>query len=120
MVLELGPAAATVRRILEETKLNPAEIAAVGIDGISSTPVCLGGGGEVLAPALIWLDRRAIRESTELESRGGEELQRIAANRSDPSNFGSKLIWIRDCYSISARNIFSSGRSFIGYIIRYI
>jgi sugar (pentulose or hexulose) kinase len=88
--------ARTAHQILGVTKIKAAEIAAVGIDAISSTPVCLGAEGEVLAPAPIWLDRRAIRQSRDLDSRAHDELQHIAANRSDPSNFGPKLMWFRE------------------------
>jgi sugar (pentulose or hexulose) kinase len=92
----LAQFAGTTRESLRRAEIDPGDVAVVGIDAISSTPVCLDGDGSVLAPSPIWLDRRATRQSLALASRAGAELERIGGNRSDPSNFGTKLIWFRD------------------------
>ena len=80
-------------QLLEKSGTDPMRIAAIGIDGMSSLALPLDGTGRPLAPAMIWLDRRAKREADQMASL--EELIPITGNRSDPSNFAPKVMWIR-------------------------
>lgn len=86
-----------VHDILDQAQLPPDAIAGIGIDGMSSLMLPVDRHGKALCPGLIWLDRRAQAQS-DFISRHHEALQLgISGNRSDPSNFGSKAMWLRDC-----------------------
>jgi len=75
--------------------ISATSIAAVGIDGMSSLALPVDRKGNALRPAMIWLDRRATREAR-LDERAEAEQVAINGNRSDPSNFAPKVMWIRD------------------------
>jgi sugar (pentulose or hexulose) kinase len=88
--------AQAVREILDATAISPTTIAAIAIDGMSSLALPVDGTGRALRPAMIWLDRRAQEESERIR-RAHETLQiSINGNRSDPSNFAPKVMWLRD------------------------
>jgi len=85
-----------VADILARTGLRSDAIAGIGIDGMSSLMLPVDGRGRPLAPALIWLDRRAQAESDKVTREYGALQLAIGGNRSDPSNFGPKAMWLRD------------------------
>ncbi len=84
------------RQVLEAARARPADVAAAGIDGMSSLALPVDGRGAPLRPAMIWLDRRAVAEAEIGRSRHEPRLLAIAGNRSDPSCFAPKVAWIRD------------------------
>ncbi len=84
-----------VRQVLEAARARPGDVAAMGIDGMSSLALPVDRQGIPLRPAMLWLDRRATAEAR-LGSGERERLLAIAANRSDPSCFAPKVAWIRD------------------------
>jgi sugar (pentulose or hexulose) kinase len=88
--------AAAVCEVLGRARLAPDAIAGIGIDGMSSLMLPVSATGEPLAPALIWLDRRAQAEADLITRHHGGLQQAIGGNRSDASNFGPKAMWLRD------------------------
>ncbi len=84
------------REVLEAAHAAPRDIAAVGIDGMSSLALPVDGRGVPLRPAMIWLDRRATAEASSGRSSHERQLLAVAGNRSDPSCFAPKVAWIRD------------------------
>lgn len=84
------------REVLEAARARPGDVAAVGIDGMSSLALPVDGQGVPLRPAMIWLDRRATAEARFGRAGDQQRLLAIAANRSDPSCFAPKVAWIRD------------------------
>jgi sugar (pentulose or hexulose) kinase len=86
---------AVTGEILGASGVRCAEIAAVGIDGMSSLALPVDADGIPLRPALIWLDRRAREQADHGRSRLEGRLLGINGNRSDPSCFAPKAAWIR-------------------------
>ena len=86
----------TCREILDKSGVNPADIIGVGVDSMSSMALPVDQQGNPLHNGLIWLDRRAWKESAWIKDTY-EELQiSINSNRSDPSNFAPKILWIKN------------------------
>jgi sugar (pentulose or hexulose) kinase len=84
------------REVLELAKVAPGEVAAVGVDGMSSLALPVDREGRPLRQAMIWLDRRATAEADTIR-RSHEDLQlSVNGNRCDPSFFAPKMMWIRD------------------------
>ncbi len=72
------------------------EIAAIGVDAVGWTLIPVDQAGDPLAPAMIWLDRRAGEEAAWLQ--GLPEAGRLvdlAANPLDPAYITPKLVWLR-------------------------
>ncbi|MCM5559239.1 FGGY-family carbohydrate kinase [Pleomorphomonas sp. JP5] len=85
-----------VAGILSQTHLHPEAISGIGVDGMSSLMLPVDREGNALSNGLIWLDRRAQEQSDLVNRQYGNALLSISGNRSDPSNFGSKAMWLRD------------------------
>lgn len=84
------------RAVLEAAGARKTDVAAVGIDGMSSTVLPVDAAGSPLRPAMIWLDRRAQAEAERGRTHHGAALLAIGGNRSDASSFAPKVAWIRD------------------------
>ena len=88
--------AAACRILLERSGIEPQDIAAIGIDAMSTTLVAVDREGRPLRPAMIWLDRRGDRQCARLQEKAGDKLITLGGNRADPSFFAAKAMWIRD------------------------
>jgi sugar (pentulose or hexulose) kinase len=87
---------AAVRSLLDQAAVPATSIAAVGVAGMSSLALPVAADGTPLRRAMIWLDRRSSAESAWIEREHGDRQVAINGNRSDPSNFAPKVMWIRD------------------------
>jgi xylulokinase len=89
---------ATIKGVVEESKVDPEEIAGAAISSL------YGGSGipvdkemKPLRPCLIWADRRATDECKQLrESPGVEELFKVTGNVIDPYYGYTKMLWIKN------------------------
>ena len=86
----------TTNKVLRESNINPNQIAVVGIDAFSTTVVPVDDNGCPLRPAIIWLDRRATKQASLVESKLGSEIWDITGNISDAGNVAPKILWIKD------------------------
>ncbi len=87
---------AAVRRVIEESGVDPASIAAVGLTGQMHGLVVTDGMGDVLRPAILWNDQRASAECDEMrETLGLKRLVRITGNDAFPGFTAPKLLWVR-------------------------
>lgn len=88
---------ATIRDVLSQAHLKPADIAGVGLSGQMHGSVFLDAGGHVIRPALLWNDQRTIAECAEIETRAGgrEALIRLVANPALTGFTAPKLLWLR-------------------------
>lgn len=85
-----------IRRVLAETRTDPAEIAAVGLDGQMHGLTLLDAAGEVLHPALLWNDQRTGAECDEIrELVGRERLIALTGNDALTGMTAPKILWIR-------------------------
>jgi xylulokinase len=111
-------ACATVRAVLNESKIDPAAVAGVGVDGLGWSPVLVDEHDTPVFPSLIWLDRQSDAEARALQaSPDAAYLVDLVANPLDPAYITSKLIWLRkrepDLYR-RVRMIYTSS----GFIVR--
>lgn len=102
-----------VAEILGQAKITADAIAGIGIDGMSSLMLPVSASGDALSTGLIWLDRRAQAQSDLMAREHGDLLGAVTGNKSNPSNFGPKAMWLRDThpdlYRESARLMHCNG-----------
>jgi len=90
-------AAAVVRELLAGAGLTGREVSALNlacqVDGV----VPVDAAGAALAPAIVWLDRRAERQTEALLERvGGGRLFEITGLRPDSSHMAPKILWLEE------------------------
>ena len=86
----------TTRAVLALSRVHPSDIAGIGVDGLGWTLIAVDQNGDPLAPAMIWLDRRAQSETDWLN--GLPESARFVeldANPIDPAYITPKLLWLK-------------------------
>jgi len=82
------------KTLMAKANITPNEIAGIGISGLSPVIVPIDRAGNVIRPALIYSDRRAVNESKMVtEKLGLEQVIKITGNIPDPYFGGYKLIW---------------------------
>ena len=89
-------ACSTIREVLDRSGVDAHDVAAVAVDGIGWTLLPVDNAGNPLAPAMIWLDRRAEEEAAwlrQLDATAG--LINMAANPIDPAYITPKLFWLK-------------------------
>lgn len=84
-----------IHSLLESSKIAASAIEAVSVCGMSSLALPVDASGQPLGPGLIWLDRRAQEESDFIRENHESRQRAISGNRSDPSNFAPKVMWIK-------------------------
>ena len=60
-------------RLLSDEKVSPGDIGAIGVDGVSWTPVLLDEKGGAMCDSPLWYDTQSFRQCDELRERVGEE-----------------------------------------------
>jgi xylulokinase len=85
-----------VRRACASVADGRDRIAGLAVSAQAPTLIALDKTGQPLRPAMIWMDRRAEAEATELaELVGTDEVFRISGNRPDAYYVASKLRWFQ-------------------------
>jgi len=107
----------TIQSVLLQSKVAPADIAGIGVDGVGWTLIPVDRAGNPLQPAMIWLDRRAEQETRWLRSLPeADELINLDANPLDAAYITPKLLWLKKNYPDS----FNSAHKFLeatGFIV---
>ena len=89
-------AARMIRAILKHNRIERGAIRAVAVTGQMHGPVLLDSKARLLGNCIIWQDRRAKKETDEINSRVSEKtLYRVSGYRLNPHMTGPKLLWIR-------------------------
>lgn len=88
----------TMNSALKSARVDPKHIAGVCISGLySGSGVPVDNRLEPLRPCIIWMDRRATEETTQVEQRFGEDgIFGITGNVVDPYYGFAKMLWIRE------------------------
>ena len=87
----------SIRQVLTETQVEPAEIKGVGMTGQMHGLVLLDADGEVLRPALLWNDQRTGAECDQIrELVGRERFIRITGNDALTGFTAPKILWVRN------------------------
>ena len=86
-----------IHDVLARSRIDPRQVRAVALDGISWTLLAVDDAARPLYPALIWLDRRAEEEAARLRALpSANRLVDLSANPLDPAYITPKLAWLRD------------------------
>jgi len=77
--------------------VDDVDIVAIGIDGLyGGSGIPVDASGQVIGPALIWMDRRATKETEEVKKLiSKSELISVTANGADPYYGYTKLMWLK-------------------------
>lgn len=88
----------TIRAVIKQARLKPAEVKAIGLSGQMHGSVFLDKAGKVLRPALLWNDGRTSAECQEITDKAGgrEELIRMVANPALTGFTAPKILWLRN------------------------
>ncbi|HEY9776986.1 MAG TPA: xylulokinase [Planktothrix sp.] len=88
---------ATVRKVMNEAGLKPAEIKAIGLSGQMHGAVFLDRHGKVIRPAILWNDQRTTAECNEIEDRAGgrSNLLKMVASPALTGFTAPKILWLR-------------------------
>ncbi len=87
----------SIRAALDQSGIDPAEVAAVGVSGQMHGLVLLDEDGEVLRPAILWNDQRTGKQCDDMRLwLGKENLVRITGNDALTGFTAPKILWVRD------------------------
>lgn len=85
-----------IKEIMARGKVNPQEIAGIGVDGQSWSAIAMDKNGEVLCNTPIWMDTRAEQICRELRQEiSEEELFSLCGNPLKPSYTTPKILWYK-------------------------
>jgi xylulokinase len=100
----------TIQQVMAESSVQPHEIAGIGIDAVGWTLIPVDEAVNPLAPAMIWLDRRAVDETVWLNSLPeAARLVNLVANPIDEAYITPKLVWLKQ----NRPGIFASAHQFL-------
>lgn len=88
----------TIKSVVEKANVDRKKIKAIGISGLyGGSGIPLDDSMNPVRPCLIWMDRRATKETDwVLEHIGEQKLQEITANGVDPYYGFTKMLWIKN------------------------
>ncbi len=88
----------TVRAVVKQAKLKPADVAAIGLSGQMHGAVFLDRQNKVIRPAILWNDQRTAAECEEIERRvgGRKRLIKMVANPALTGFTAPKILWLRN------------------------
>ena len=86
----------TIRTVLAQSEIDPANVAGIGLSGQMHGLVMLDETGNVLRRSIIWCDGRTTAECGEItEAVGAERLIELTANPALPGFTAGKILWVR-------------------------
>ena len=87
----------SIRQVLAQTQVQPADIKGVGLTGQMHGLVLLDTAGEVLRPAILWNDQRTGAECDQIRARvGRERFIQITGNDALTGFTAPKILWVRN------------------------
>ncbi|MBS7648510.1 xylulokinase [Candidatus Bathyarchaeota archaeon] len=87
----------SIKEALKKSNIEPSEISAIGLSGQMHGTVLIGRNGEPLRRAIIWSDKRSIKQCNEIyEKVGREKVLEITSNPIMPGFMGPTLLWIKE------------------------
>jgi len=86
-----------VKSIIQKAKINPEEIAGIGVSGLTPDAIPVDKSGNALRNCIIYMDRRATAECDWCAKEIGEDaIFNVAANIIDPYYAGYKCMWVKN------------------------
>ncbi|MDW8084512.1 MAG: FGGY-family carbohydrate kinase [Candidatus Caldarchaeum sp.] len=84
-----------VRKLIAESGVSPGKIVAVGVSSLSPDACPVDENGNPVRPALIYMDRRSVKECQMVREILGEDyVVKLTGNAVDPYFAGYKMLWI--------------------------
>jgi xylulokinase len=88
---------ASIRAVLAQAGVDPAEVKGVGLTGQMHGLVLLDAAGKVLRPAILWNDQRTGAECDEIRARlGKDRFIRITGNDALAGFTAPKILWVKN------------------------
>jgi len=85
----------SIRKSLQESRVDPRSIRGIGLDGTSCTVVFLDAKGRPVRDAVIWMDIRAAREAEEVAATGEPALDYVGHGNVSAEWFPCKTAWVK-------------------------
>ncbi len=89
-------AAAVTGEVLAHAGAHPAAVAGIGVSGQGCAVTLLGGSGEVLRPAIIWMDSRGEPQSERLRRTCAADILELNGKSPAPYNADPTLMWLHE------------------------
>jgi xylulokinase len=88
----------TVRAVVKQARLKPADVRAIGLSGQMHGSVFLDRQNRIVRRALLWNDQRTAAECEEIENRAGgrKKLISMVANPALTGFTAPKILWLRN------------------------
>ncbi len=87
----------STRHLLTESRVSPAQVAAVSFSGHMQGALVVDSNGTPLRPAIIWADQRATTEADFItQSCGSDNVYRLTGNRVSAAYTAAKVLWIKN------------------------
>jgi xylulokinase len=87
----------SIRAVLQQTSIDPAQVGGVGLTGQMHGLVLLDKDGQVLRPAILWNDQRTQAQCDEIHQRiGREKFIQITGNVALTGFTAPKILWVKE------------------------
>jgi xylulokinase len=81
------------RQLIAEARIDPKEIAGVGVSGLTPDIIPVDREGNQVRPCIIYMDRRAMEECDIAMNKFGGKVFEVSGNIADPYFAGYKAMW---------------------------
>ena len=86
-----------INEVLSKGNINPKDIAGIGVDGQSWAALPVDKNGTPLHNAMIWMDRRASKQSQKtLDKIGFDRIFEVSGNSFDATYTTPKILWLKE------------------------
>lgn len=86
-----------IRQALASVPDSAEQVGGVAVSAQAPTLIALDRSGQPVRPAMIWMDRRAEAEVSQInEQLGAENVYRVTGNRTDAFYVAPKLLWLKN------------------------
>ncbi len=86
----------SIRAVLEQSGIDPAQVGGVGLTGQMHGLVLLDEAGEVLRPSILWNDQRTQAQCDEIHARiGRERFIQVTGNVALTGFTAPKILWVK-------------------------
>jgi len=83
-----------VRNAVADARAIPSRVAAIAVSGQGCAVTLVDGHGDIVRPAIIWMDSRAEAQSDLLRERCADEILRVNGKAPAPYNAEPSLMWL--------------------------
>ena len=87
----------SIKRVLEETRVESKDVAGVGLTGQMHGLVLLDKDNQVLRPCILWNDQRTAKQCADITAKvGAERVLELTGNPVLPGFTAPKIAWVRE------------------------